>query len=625
MDDESVAQIKALKGQLTRYGLLSEAVLLIAESADLHRMLSGAINKLKWVLDFDRCTLALVKDDSESYELRSLLETRRDSDPVHEEHIPLTQGIPGEVIQTKRMRLVKDHAAEQDDLPKPVDPMMEGDETATILSIPLKAYGQIFGSVTFGTGKIDAFDREDIKIAVSFATHLALGIDRWKQTEDLKEANESLQQEIDERQRAQEALRESEERYALAMQGANDGLWDWDVGTGEIHVSPGLKTLIGLNGDGVTITPELWQSRIETDDLGPVLDALRAHLRGETEFFSEEFRTRGENGEHRWLLQRGLALRDDDGQAYRMAGSLGDISDRKQAEIELTEAKEQAEKALGDLKEAQANLVHAEKMASLGQMTAGIAHEIKNPLNFVNNFSQTSIELLDDLREVIEPSLGTLDKDSRDDAEDLMETLKSDLDTIANHGRRADGIVKNMLLHSRGTANDHEPTDVNALVEESLNLAYHGERARDSEFNVSIEHDFDPEVGAVDLLPQEISRVLVNLFGNGFYATRKRKETKEADYEPTIKVATRNLDEGIEIRVRDNGTGMPAEVREKLFTPFFTTKPTGEGTGLGLSLSYDIITQQHKGSIDADSKEGSFTEFTIRLPRKFGDAAPQDK
>ncbi len=301
---------------------------------------------------------------------------------------------------------------------------------------------------------------------------------------------------------------------------------------------------------------------------------------------------------------------------------LGRVVERAHAESELREAKEQAENALSDLKEAQANLIHAEKMASLGQMTAGIAHEIKNPLNFVNNFAQTSVELISELQVVVEPGLGALAEDGRDDAADLFATLRSDLDTIANHGRRADGIVKNMLLHSRGGADDHEPTNVNALVEESVKLAYHGERARDSEFNIGIEYDFDPEAGVVDLLPQEITRVLVNLSSNGFYATHKRMERSEKGYEPMIRVSTRSHGDGVEIRVRDNGTGMPAKVREKLFTPFFTTKPAGEGTGLGLSLSFDIITQQHQGSIEAASKEGEFTEFTIRLPRRFGGASP---
>lgn len=605
MSDKTAGQITALTGQLTRYGLLSEALLLIAETPDLDRLLSGATNKLKWVLDFERCTLALIKQDGESFSLRTLLETRRNVAKIDAPDLPLENGLVREIVQTRRMRLISDLSSERDGLPPVSDPAIEDGSLGTVLALPLKAYDKTLGCLTFCSSKIDAFDREDIKIAVAFATHLGLAIDRSQQNEVVRQAHE--------------AVRDSEERYALAMQGSNDGLWDWDLRTDDIHVSARLKTLVGLNVTDARITPEMWQSRIHPSDLERVLNAFRAHLRGETEFFSVEFRTRPEDGQYSWVLQRGYALRDEDERAYRMAGSLGDISDRKHAEFDLLEAKEQAEQAFAGLKEAQANLVHAEKMASLGQLTAGIAHEIKNPLNFINNFAQTSIELLEELQEVAQPGIATLGEEERDDAEDIFKTLATDLETIVKHGQRADGIVKNMLLHSRGGANDHELTDVNDLVEESLNLAYHGERARDSEFNIKIEHDFDPDAGTVDLLPQEISRVLVNLFGNGFYATRSRREAGEADYEPTIKVATRSFSDTVEIRVRDNGVGMPKEVRDKLFTPFFTTKPTGEGTGLGLSLSYDVITQQHKGSIVADSEENGFTEFTIRLPRQFGE------
>ncbi len=554
MPDKSSDLIKSLTGQLTRHGLLSEALLLIAETPDLERLLSGATNKLKWVLDFERCTLALINQDGVSFALRTLLETRRDVATIEAPDVALENGLAGEVIRTKRMRLISDLSAELNALPPAADPAIEDGSLGTVLSLPLKAYDQILGCLTFSSTKNNAFNREDIKIAVTFATHLGLAVDRGQQGEILRQAHE--------------AVRDSEERYALAMQGSNDGLWDWDLRTDDIHVSDRLKTLIGLDSSDVTVTPELWQSRIYHSDLARVLDAFREHLRGDTEFFSVEFRTPPVDGQYSWVLQRSYALRDEAGRAYRMAGSIGDISDRKHAEFELLEAKERAEQAFADLKEAQVNLIHAEKMASLGQLTAGIAHEIKNPLNFINNFAQTSIELLDELQEVAEPGIATLQEDARNDSEDIFKTLKTDLDTIVKHGQRADGIVKNMLLHSRGGANDHEPTDVNALVEESLNLAYHGERARDNEFNIKIEHDFDPDAGAVDLLPQEISRVLVNLFGNGFYATRSRKEMSESDYEPTIKVATRSYDNAVEIVVRDNGTGMSKEVRDKLFTPF---------------------------------------------------------
>ena len=270
--------------------------------------------------------------------------------------------------------------------------------------------------------------------------------------------------------------------------------------------------------------------------------------------------------------------------------------------------------SLEDLRAAQDRLVQTEKLASLGQLTAGIAHEIKNPLNFVNNFSALSTELIDELGEV----LGTvmLDNKTRREIDDIAHLLKGNLEKVAEHGQRADSIVKNMLLHSRQGSGERTPVDLNALVEESLNLAYHGARAENPEFKITLERSFDPSAGEVELFPQEITRVLLNLISNGFYATTKLKaQIVSNGYEPTVTAATTNLGDSVEIRIRDNGVGIPPEVRDKMFNPFFTTKPPGEGTGLGLSLSHDIVVKQHAGSIEVDTHPGEFTEFRVVLPR----------
>ena len=275
-------------------------------------------------------------------------------------------------------------------------------------------------------------------------------------------------------------------------------------------------------------------------------------------------------------------------------------------------------KSLEDLRTAQDRLVQTEKLASLGQLTAGIAHEIKNPLNFVNNFSAVSVELIDELRD----TLGGvhLDDKQRTEINEIADMLQSNLDKVVQHGQRADSIVKNMLLHSRAGSGEHRPVDINALVDESLNLAYHGARAEKRGFNITLERSFDPAAGEVNLFPQEITRVLLNLISNGFYAATKRKaETDGGDHEPTLATSTKNLGDKVEIRIRDNGTGIFPDVKEKMFNPFFTTKPAGEGTGLGLSISHDIIVKQHGGSIEVDSQPGEFTEFRIVLPRR---AAP---
>ncbi len=293
-----------------------------------------------------------------------------------------------------------------------------------------------------------------------------------------------------------------------------------------------------------------------------------------------------------------------------------DITERKHSETEIRAARDAAEAAYTDLKAAQANLIQAEKMASLGQLTAGIAHEIKNPLNFVNNFASLSVELLDELKEVTEPAVAALGTDERAEVDETIEMLSGNLEKIAEHGKRADNIVKSMLEHSRGVSGERRDVDLNALIEEALNLAYHGARAQNQDFNITLERDYAQGLKPIELAPQEITRVFLNLFGNGFYAANKRARANgDGSFRPTLAVATREAEDAVEVRVRDNGTGIAPEIRDKLFQPFFTTKPTGEGTGLGLSISYDIVTQQHGGTITVESEPGAFTEFTIRLPR----------
>ena len=269
--------------------------------------------------------------------------------------------------------------------------------------------------------------------------------------------------------------------------------------------------------------------------------------------------------------------------------------------------------SLAHLRAAQDRLIQTEKLASLGQLTAGIAHEIKNPLNFVNNFSAVSAELVDEMDEALEDA--RLDDKAREKLDEIRALLKSNLDKVVQHGKRADSIVKNMLLHSRSGSGDHRPVEINGIIDESLNLAYHGARAENSGFNITLERDFDPAVGIADIYPQEITRVFLNLIANGFYAATRRAAEAGNGFEPTLKAATRSLGDKVEIRIRDNGAGIPEEIREKIFNPFFTTKPAGEGTGLGLSMSHDIVVKQHGGTIDLATEAGAFTEFIITLPR----------
>ncbi|MFZ0452862.1 MAG: ATP-binding protein, partial [Ignavibacteriaceae bacterium] len=280
---------------------------------------------------------------------------------------------------------------------------------------------------------------------------------------------------------------------------------------------------------------------------------------------------------------------------------------RKQKE-EIEVQKKNAERTLGELKSTQAQLIHSEKMASLGELTAGIAHEIKNPLNFINNFSEVSSELIDEMKE-------ELLNGNKEEVIAISDDLKQNLDKINHHGKRADSIVKGMLLHSRGTTGEKILTEINELLEQDVNLAYHGMRAQDKDFNITIEKDYDETLEKINVVPQDISRVFLNIINNACYAANEKKKKKNGgDFEPKLKVSTKNLNGKVEIRIGDNGNGIPKDIVDKIFQPFFTTKPTGEGTGLGLSLSYDIVTKVHGGELKVETKEGNGTTFIIQIP-----------
>jgi len=277
---------------------------------------------------------------------------------------------------------------------------------------------------------------------------------------------------------------------------------------------------------------------------------------------------------------------------------------------EIAVQRDNLEHTLVELKNAQSQLIQSEKMASLGELTAGVAHEIQNPLNFVNNFSEVNLELLDEMKQEIQSGNAAA-------ALQVVSDIQGNLEKVVHHGKRADAIVKGMLQHSRSSTGQMEPTDINALADEYLRLSYHGLRAKDKSFNAIMKTDFDPRVGMANIIPQDMSRVLLNLYNNAFYSVSEKKKRSGPDYAPAVSVSTQKKARKLEIKVRDNGIGIPGKVVDKIFQPFFTTKPTGEGTGLGLSLSYDIVTKQHEGILKVDTKEGEYSEFTIILPKAF--------
>jgi signal transduction histidine kinase len=291
-------------------------------------------------------------------------------------------------------------------------------------------------------------------------------------------------------------------------------------------------------------------------------------------------------------------------------------SEVKERTAELLKQTEELQLALSELKSTQAQLIQSEKMASLGELTAGIAHEIQNPLNFVNNFSEVSIELLEELKEEV---LDKLPDNVKEEADDIINDITQNLSKINQHGKRADAIVKGMLQHSRATTGKKEPTDINALADEYLRLSYHGLRAKDKSFNAGMKTSFDPELGKIEAIPQDLGRVLLNLFNNSFYSVTEKKRSLGEGYDPTVTVNTQKIRSSsganmVQITVEDNGTGIPQKVLDKIYQPFFTTKPTGQGTGLGLSMSYDIITKGHGGELKVETAEGQFARFIITLP-----------
>ena len=288
---------------------------------------------------------------------------------------------------------------------------------------------------------------------------------------------------------------------------------------------------------------------------------------------------------------------------------------------EITKQKEELEQTLSELKATQTQLIQSEKMASLGELTAGIAHEIQNPLNFVNNFSEISTELLDELKEEMQ-------KGNSEETEAITNDLKQNLEKIIHHGKRADGIVKAMLQHSRSSSGTKEPTDINALADEYLRLAYHGLRAKDKSFNATLKTDFDDAISKIDVVPQEIGRVVLNLLTNAFYAVSEKKkqlaknlpaeesQKEQSPYTPTVLISTKKLNGKVEIKISDNGKGISEAEVEKIFQPFYTTKPSGKGTGLGLSMSYEIVTKEHGGQLKVENNKGEGVTFTVILPVK---------
>jgi signal transduction histidine kinase len=542
----------------------------------------------------------------------------------------------GRAVATKRVAQTADITIEQ--------PYLEGDPLAvaaaelggyrTVLAVPMLKESEIIGALVFFRQEVRPFDDKQIALVQNFAAQAVIAIENARLLNELRRRTEELGRSVGELRALGEVSQAVNSTLdlqtvlstivakAVQLSATEAGaIYVFDDLQRQFHLRATygmdqelIDTLtrqhIGMNEPNVAIVfAEREPLQIADLKVGAPSAVNEIILRAGFRALLVAPLLRGKEIVGLLVVRR----RAPGAFAQNTIDLIKTFAAQSAVAIENARLFQNVETSLENLRTTQDRLVQTQKLASLGQLTAGIAHEIKNPLNFVNNFSGVSVEMIDELREALDRMKG--DAKTRAEITELANTLRDNLNKIVQHGKRADSIVKNMLLHSREGSGEHRLVDINALVEEAVNLAYHGARAEKQGFNITLERTLDPAAGQVDCFPQEITRVLLNLISNGFYAATKRKAQVIGDYEPTLTAATRNLGDRVEITIRDNGAGIPPEVRDKMFNPFFTTKPAGEGTGLGLSISHDIIVKQHGGSIEVDTQPGEFTEIRIILPR----------
>jgi GAF domain-containing protein len=635
--DEVQAKTRDLTEALTYQTGSSNILGVIASSpTDVKPVLKAIVESACELCEADDA-LATLKDGDDL-----LFQAQHGSIPVVWERSPINrQWVSGRAVVDRKPVHVHDLLSTEGEQFPDAREFARRTNVRTVLSVPLLRESESIGAIVLRRTDVQPFSDKQIALLQTFADQAVIAIGNVRLFEEVQARTAELSQSLEQQTATSEVLK-AISRSAFDLQAVLDTLVQsaarlckLDIGALWL-VRDGLLHLKASTGN-----TEAWVDfrRAHPQPLIRSVPSSRAALTGRIDLVSDVFED-PELASHLHLLGNYRAtlsvplLREGSpiGVLSLARSAPGPFSARQielvqtfadQAVIAVENARlfeqvqqrtQELSKSLDELRTAQDRLVQTEKLASLGQLTAGIAHEIKNPLNFVNNFSALSAELTDELNDVLKSA--ALVDNVKEEVDELTRLLKDNLKKVVQHGKRADSIVKNMLLHSREGSGEHRPADINALVDESLNLAYHGARAEKPQFNVTLQRDFDDTAGTIEVFPQEITRVFLNLISNGFYAATKRKtENGGSGFEPILRATTKNLGDTVEIRIRDNGTGIPNEVKEKMFNPFFTTKPAGEGTGLGLSMSHDIIVKQHGGKIDVETEPGQFTEFRIELPR----------